>query len=473
MGGGLSSKALRYSSLSPARNMRRRRPAGRHLKDPSAASTVVATRPQENAYGLHASRRQVPQGRTDRQARHAEPGLLQSTATKLAGLAAGFFAIAHFTKAALAGEPAQAIDGVGPAIAAVLALLMIWKRWYRADIVLIVAVVALTVLFKFSVEETSDPTLVAVALVVTVGALLMPESWKWPYVWLGGLLLLTMTAYWNGISTETVWTGMAAALTGVSMMILLLKLRDGLAASHRRYQVLVERLPVPLIEQDWSRVRCWLEERRREGVTDIGAYLDSHPEQLIDAMGQIRVRGVNPAITGLVGQDGPKRGIDQETAYRITRESMAPYVRQEIIGIWEDTGPIADDYVMAHDNGTEFWTRLEAAEIEEGSIPGVDRVIVATDVTELKRTQAKLGEQLRSKDEFIAAVSHELRTPLTSVLGFAELMQQDVERLTTGQHDMLGQIASQAGKWLTLLRTCWWPPAPKSGRSSSSRRRSP
>ncbi|MCP3992858.1 MAG: hypothetical protein GY724_27595, partial [Actinomycetia bacterium] len=114
-------------------------------------------------------------------------------------------------------------------------------------------------------------------------------------------------------------------------------------------------------------------------------------------------------------------------------------------------GPIADDYVMAHGNGTEFWTRLEAAEIEEGSIPGVDRVIVATDVTELKNTQAELGEQLRSKDEFIAAVSHELRTPLTSVLGFAELMQQDVEELTTGQHDMLDQIASQAGEMAHIV----------------------
>ena len=130
---------------------------------------------------------------------------------------------------------------------------------------------------------------------------------------------------------------------------------------------------------------------------------------------------------------------------------MAPYVRQEVIGIWEGTGPIADDYVMAHANGTEFWTRLEAAEIEEGSIPGVDRVIVATDVTELKKTQAELGEQLRSKDEFIAAVSHELRTPLTSVLGFAELMQQDVEELTTRQHEMLGQIATQAGEMAHIV----------------------
>jgi len=381
----------------------------------------------------------------------SEPGLLQSTATKLAGLAAAFFAIAHFAKAAITGDPAQGINGVGPAIAAALALVMIWKRWYRADIILIVAVVASTVLFKFSVEETSDPTLVAVALVVTAGALLMPESLKWPYVWLGGLLLLTMTAYWNGISTETVWTGMSAALTGVSVMILLLKLRDGLAASNRRYQVLVERLPVPLIEQDWSRLHSWLDERRREGVTDIRAYLDAHPAELTDVMRRIRVRGVNPATTSLIGGDGVNLGFDETSAYGVTYESMAPFVRQEIVGIWEGTGPIADDYALTNGNGTEVWTRLEAAEIAEDSIPGVDRVIVATDVTELKRTQAELGEQLRSKDKFIAAVSHELRTPLTSVLGFAEVMEQDADELTSGQHDMLSQIATQAGEMAHIV----------------------
>lgn len=374
----------------------------------------------------------------------SDTALLHHTATRLAGVAAAFFAMSHFIRGFLSGDAAQALHGVGPALGAILAAVMLWKRWYRADIVLITAVISTTILFRFAGEETSDPTLVSVALVVTAGALLMPDAWKWPYVWLSCLQLLTMTAYWNGISTETVWTGIAAALTAGSLMVLLIKLRDGISASHLRYQVLIERLPVPLIEQDWSRVDRWLDQLRTEGVTDIRSYMDTHPEELANAMRRIRVRGVNPAIVGLVGPGGLERGIDEHMTYGITHESMAPYVRQEIIGMWDGSGPLPDDYVLVRGNGDEFWARLEAANIIDGSIPGVDRVIVATDVTELKKTQEELGEQLRSKDEFIAAVSHELRTPLTSVLGFAELMQSNPEDLSPDQIEMLDHLLNQA-----------------------------
>lgn len=47
-------------------------------------------------------------------------------------------------------------------------------------------------------------------------------------------------------------------------------------------------------------------------------------------------------------------------------------------------------------------------------------LIAAYDVTDLARS-------LRVKDEFITTVSHELRTPLTSILGYLELLSDEVE----------------------------------------------
>jgi len=43
----------------------------------------------------------------------------------------------------------------------------------------------------------------------------------------------------------------------------------------------------------------------------------------------------------------------------------------------------------------------------------------------------RLEKLIRSKDQFLASVSHEIRTPLTSVLGFASLLQEDPEQLST------------------------------------------
>ena len=56
-------------------------------------------------------------------------------------------------------------------------------------------------------------------------------------------------------------------------------------------------------------------------------------------------------------------------------------------------------------------------------VPGAppDQILfVATDVTE-ERSQARL------KDEFVGLISHELRTPLSSILGYLELVVDDVD----------------------------------------------
>jgi len=57
----------------------------------------------------------------------------------------------------------------------------------------------------------------------------------------------------------------------------------------------------------------------------------------------------------------------------------------------------------------------------------------------------KLEQEIASKDQFVASVSHELRTPLTAVLGFAELLR---EELATGVPaetlEMVDLVARQA-----------------------------
>lgn len=52
---------------------------------------------------------------------------------------------------------------------------------------------------------------------------------------------------------------------------------------------------------------------------------------------------------------------------------------------------------------------------------------------------------IHSKDGFIASVSHELRTPLTGVLGFAETLAHDQDKLTDEEiSELVGYVASQS-----------------------------
>jgi signal transduction histidine kinase len=60
----------------------------------------------------------------------------------------------------------------------------------------------------------------------------------------------------------------------------------------------------------------------------------------------------------------------------------------------------------------------------------------------------------RMKTDFIAAVSHELRSPLTSILGFASLIQRDLERRIVpcaGDDEAIGQAADRMSQNLTII----------------------
>lgn len=99
------------------------------------------------------------------------------------------------------------------------------------------------------------------------------------------------------------------------------------------------------------------------------------------------------------------------------------------------------EQAIAHHNnphGTEIWELVDERWIgmtEQRTDDG-GRVVVATDLTAIKRHEQELDalvEQLQrasaAKSSFIANVSHELRTPLTAVLGFAQIVQSRLENI--------------------------------------------
>ncbi|HEY4669861.1 MAG TPA: cache domain-containing protein, partial [Tepidiformaceae bacterium] len=73
-------------------------------------------------------------------------------------------------------------------------------------------------------------------------------------------------------------------------------------------------------------------------------------------------------------------------------------------------------------DGEYRWHLLRLVPIVDETTGTTEWIGGATDIQQLKETEAALQEAIRAKDDFLGLVSHELRTPLQQVLGNADIL---------------------------------------------------
>ena len=130
---------------------------------------------------------------------------------------------------------------------------------------------------------------------------------------------------------------------------------------------------------------------------------------------------------------------------------------------WQDAvaarSPIALEHRIHRYDGEWRYMALSAAPVigENGAIR--EWVASHTDITDRKQSEALLSAAKeaaesanRAKSTFLANMSHELRTPLSAVIGYSEMMEEEVEDIgETGLLADLGKIKSNARHLLSLI----------------------
>lgn len=105
---------------------------------------------------------------------------------------------------------------------------------------------------------------------------------------------------------------------------------------------------------------------------------------------------------------------------------------------------------LNHKDHGFVYTDILASKIDIPELP-ISVVLTARDITERKRFETELmqakvkaEEMNRLKSVFLSNISHELRTPLTGILGFASILESELE----GEHLDMAQSISKSGQRL-------------------------
>ncbi len=126
-------------------------------------------------------------------------------------------------------------------------------------------------------------------------------------------------------------------------------------------------------------------------------------------------------------------------------------VRRAYLRSWEKDARFDEEYRIVRPDGAVRWVRAVAWAFSVEGEAETRQAGYAVDVTERIRRRNELiaakqeAEELnRLKTAFLANMSHEIRTPLTSIIGFAEILQDELG----SEHGRAPELIHTAGRRL-------------------------
>jgi PAS domain S-box-containing protein len=217
---------------------------------------------------------------------------------------------------------------------------------------------------------------------------------------------------------------MEDALTGLLM-------HRNLIQSKERYRLVFENSPVSIWEEDFSAVQNFFDDLKKQGVADIEAWIDRHPEAVRHCAASVKIVDVNQAAIALHGAAN-KEELFAGLIPTFTPESFDTF-RGELVCLWNGGTEMTTETVVTTLAGDRRDVSLYLS-VCPGHEQTLSKVIVSLiDITDRKRNEAVNISRLHlmqiaethSLDELLEETLNEVENLTGSRIGFYHFLEDD------------------------------------------------
>jgi signal transduction histidine kinase len=200
-----------------------------------------------------------------------------------------------------------------------------------------------------------------------------------------------------------------------------------LAETEARYRLLFEHSPIPLLEEDLSAVKTFIDQLRDQGSTDLKTSFALNPESLGRCAALVRILGANRAALKIYGAAS---AADLTRLTTILPENQTGHFQTELLNLVQSghSEIVLENQTVDGTLLTVEWRAVVAAGFEQDWRKIFVTVIDITEQVTLKNEIKAFEKQLQQTQKLEAigslagGIAHDFNNILAPIMGRAELM---------------------------------------------------